>query len=172
MLQIRRATDAARWADFEAMRDGAPGRARDVARFVPSGARVLDLGAGTMALRNELQPASDYTPADLLAWDRATQVVDLNQGQFPTGEFDITIASAVLEFLHDPPTLLRRLCAAAPRLVLTYPTVEVQPNRRREFGYFNDYTSRVLAAHTEAAGWRLDDRIENANGVVFSLRRA
>lgn len=120
MLIARRATDAARWADFEAMRPGAEERARRAAPLIAAGAHVLDVGAGVMALRGALAPGCRYRPADLVAFAPETVVVDLNDGQFPDGTFDVAVLLDVVEFLHDPRATLAAAAKVASRLVMSY----------------------------------------------------
>lgn len=153
LLIARRATDAARWADFEAMGEGADARARLVASQIPAGSRVLDVGAGVMALRRLLPVGCRYQPADLLPFDPATAVADLNQGQFPAGAFDVAVIIDVLEFVHDPGAVLTRARGAAPRLLLSYrPSSGDDDGPRREVGFFNDLCCNDLLALLDDAG--------------------
>ena len=159
ILQGRRATDGARWADFESLGEGAEERARRAAALILPGSCVLDLGAGSMALREVLPPDCSYRPADLLPFDRATEIVDLNQGQFPAGSYDVVAALHVLEFLHDPGGALRRARVCAPRLVLGYHLADHGgPEERRQRGYFNVWDARTVAAILATEGWRIEER--------------
>ncbi len=169
MLLARRASDGARWADFEGMREGALTRAAGAARFVGSGARILDLGSGTMALRDALGGGVDYTPADLLPWDPTTRVVDLNQGQFPDGCYDAVALLEVIEFLHDPSFVLQRARQAAPALVLSYSASASQQHAR---GWFNAYSQEELEELLVGAGWRVHERRTCEERVFFSCSRA
>ncbi len=159
LLMARRATDAARWADFEAMAVGAEARAALVAAKITAGARVLDLGAGIMALRRLLPTGCRYRPADLLPFDAETIVVDFNQGQFPAGAYDIAVALDLLEFIHEPRAWLTRVGAAAPRLLLSYrPATGGDEAARREQGYFHDLSADDLAGLVTSAGFVVSDR--------------
>jgi hypothetical protein len=67
----------------------------------------LDLGAGALALAPHVTAAGGTcTAADLIARSAACHVIDLNQGQFPPGEYDCITLLDVLEFLHDVPAVL------------------------------------------------------------------
>ncbi len=159
MLIAHGATDAARWADFEAMRDGARSRADLAARWIEPGSRVLDIGAGVMAMRNALPPDCTHVPADLLPFDPATVVIDLNDGGFPEGAYDVVVMTDVLEFVHDLDRLLRRAADTASRLIVGYrPAGSMAVHDRRASGYFNDLTAQEFEALLDTTGWRVQDR--------------
>ena len=172
MLIAGKATDSARWAEFEAMRDGAAERARAAARLIEPGSTVLDVGAGVMALGAALPPGCRYVPADLLPFDPATRVVDLNDGGFPEGAYDVAVVLDVIEFIHDPLALLQMLGGAAPHLVISYrPAGGGTPRARRRLGYFNDFGSEEIEALLRRAGWRVGGRIDAAGLRLFDCRR-
>ncbi len=171
MLIARGATDAARWADFDALREGAPGRAAEAAPWIEPGAGVLDVGAGTMALRDAVAPDCKYVPADLLPFDPATVVIDLNDGGFPDGAHDVVVMLDVMEFVHDTDGVLRRAADAAPRLIVTYrPAGLVSVHDRRASGYFNDFTAQQFEALLDATGWRVEKRSGTASRHTYSCR--
>jgi hypothetical protein len=171
MLIGEKATDAARWADFEAMRDGAAERAALVAGWVGPGSRVLDIGAGVMALRNALPPDCVYVPADLLPFDPATVVVDLNDGGFPDGAYDVAAMLDVLEFVHDLEGLMKRAAGAAPRLIVSYrPAEAMSIHERRAYGYFNDRTAAEFEALLDTTGWRVQVRTETQGLRLYNCR--
>lgn len=171
MLMACKATEAARWADFEAMRQGAAERAALAARWIERGARVLDIGAGVMALRNALPPDCGYVPADLLPFDPATVVVDLNDGGFPKGAYDVVAMLDVLEFVHDVERLLKRAASAAPRLIASYrPAEAMSIHKRRACGYFSDYTAAEFEALLDTTGWRVQDCTEAQDLRLYDCR--
>ena len=97
LLIAGKATDASRWAEFEAMGEGAAERALLASPLIEPGSMVLDVGAGAMALREVLPAGCRYVPADLLPFDSATRVVDLNNGGFPEGSYDVAVMLDVVE---------------------------------------------------------------------------
>jgi len=160
LLIAEKATDAARWADFEAMRDGASERAAGAAGLIEPGSRVLDIGAGAMALRGALPSGCTYVPADLLPFDPETIVVDLNDGGFPDGAYDVAVLLDVLEFVHDIEGLLRRVAGVSPRLAVGYrPPGSLSVHGRRACGYVNDLSAREFETLLDATGWRVRGRI-------------
>jgi FkbM family methyltransferase len=172
LLAEVRGSDGARWADPEELYPGAEARARAAAGLVAAGSRVLDLGAGAMALAQELPPRCTYVAADLIARSDACQVVDLNQGRFPPGRYDVVAMLELLEYIHDVPALLARARESADRLVCTYRVREGEAlEARRERGWFNDYGEDEFARILAEAGWRLARRSAHDFGVMFVCGR-
>ncbi len=172
ILIARKATDAARWAEFEAMRGGAAERALTAAQLIEPGSTVLDVGAGVMALREVLPTGCHYVPADLLQFDPATRVIDLNNNGFPEGSYDVAVVLDVIEFIHDPLAFLHALGGTTSHLVISYrPADGEMPEVRRRLGYFNDFASEEIGALMQEAGWRIGNRIDAAGLRLFDCHR-
>lgn len=168
----RQATDASRWADVEALAEGAEARARLAAAEIAPGSSVLDLGAGAMALRAALPAGCGYAPADLVQFDPATHVVDLDAGDFPVGLYDVVVMLDVVEFLHRPEPALAAAGAAAPRLVVGYrPADDGDVAARRRQGFVNDFTEEAFAALLGRAGWRVARRTDGAGLRLYVCER-
>jgi len=132
-------------------------RAKAAAPLLPVKGRVLDLGAGSMRLKAALAQGIDYVAADLVPWTAVTVPVDLNQGQFPQGRFDAIALLEVLEFLHEPLTVLKTCREASDSLVLTYRLrTKEKVSARRAQGWFNDFDEKGLRRLLDEAGWRID----------------
>ncbi len=148
------ASDGIRWADPQQLEAGAVARAVAAAHYITTPTRVLDLGAGNMALARHLQPGSAYQPADIISRSENCLIADLNQAQFPEGEYGVVTLLDVLEYVHDIAALLKRCRAAAPQLVLTYRTSDTgEIGPRRNHGLLNDLTPGSLAAIVEHTGF-------------------
>ena len=65
-----------------------PFRAPLVAAVIPDGARILDLGAGSMVLKSYLKTHCTYIPADIYDRGEGCIVVDLNKYEFPDASYD------------------------------------------------------------------------------------
>ena len=168
ILLRHRATDGARWADFEGQVAGAQDRAVLAAAHITAGSHVLDLRAGTMALRACLPDGCRYQAADLLPFTPETMVVDLNQDQFPDGHWDVAVMLDVIEFLHDPAAVLRRCRTAADRLVLTYhPAEGGDSDARRAVGWFHDHRPDDFREIVESAGWTIDSEAQHGARRLF-----
>ena len=154
----RRAIDGWRWADPHNMADGAEARAALVAPHIPERSRILDLGAGLMAVGLKMRLGSSYTPVDLIRYANATVLADLNDGQFPEGGWDCALTLELLEHIHDVPALLGSIRAASGRLICLYRCIDVNFDEidRRSRGIFNDFDQAALSAMLVEAGWQID----------------
>jgi FkbM family methyltransferase len=160
LLMAARTSDGARWADPAELQSGAAERAAVIAPHLPSGVSVLDLGAGALALApHVLSLGGRYTPADLLRRSADCQAIDLNQSQFPLGNYDIVVLSCLLEYLHDVPAVLNRCRQAAGKAVVIYPArTSEDVSQRRQQGWFNDFNEAELTSPFEQAGWRIESK--------------
>ena len=158
-------SDTERWAKLESLATQLDSRAAMAARYIPAGQRVLDIGAGAMALRTQLAAGCSYFPADIVSRGPECQVVDLNKGEFPTGQYDWVTFLGVLEYVHDPVAVLARARAAAPSAVITYCTVNNgDVEVRRGMGWVNDYTRAEFEALLAGAGWMVREVAEVKRG--------
>lgn len=173
MVIAYRSSDGVRWADPDQIIQGARERAIAAAQVIPAGAAVLDLGAGAQALRSALPPGCSYMSADLIARSDACQIVDLNQGQFPGGRYDVAALLEVLEYLHDPAAVLRQCRQAAERLVLIYTPFagpDAQVIARRQRGFVNDLSAGALEAMLQQAGWQIAERHALGDALLLTCK--
>ncbi len=159
MLIEARSSDGIRWADPDQLEVGSHLRAAAAGQFIAAPARLLDLGAGNMALQGHLVPGCSYQPADLIARSERCLIADLNQVQFPAGAYDVVTLLEVLEYIHDVPSLLKRCRAAAPQLILTYePWDGGDIAWRLKRGFLGDLRSEDLAAAVHQADYVIQTR--------------
>lgn len=164
-------TDGGRWGALENLSGGAMARAEMAAKYVYGGERILDLGAGVMALPKVLPPGCDYQPHDLFQATAQTNVADLNQGQFPTGEYDIVVALEVFEFIHNLEAVLKLCANVTKRLILTYRVNVTDIPTRRSLGFVHDYDKPALTNLLKSAGWRVMEDLPGADTVLFDCER-
>jgi hypothetical protein len=158
-------SDTERWAKLESLATQWDSRAAMAARYIPAGQRVLDIGAGTMALRSQLAAGCGYFPADIVSRGADCQVVDLNKGEFPAGQYDWITFLGVLEYIHDPVPVLVRARAAASNAIITYCTMSNGDLQvRRGMGWVNDYARPEFEALLGAAGWSVREAAEVKRG--------
>lgn len=150
------ASDTLRWAQASNLKSAWRSRAAVVASLIPAGASVLDLGCGAMDLEHELADGATYLPADLVARDGRTIIVDLNGDDMPGVEADVATMLGVLEYIHRPERLLAAMAKRWPRAIITYNPTDLDQGRdRRTHGWFNDMTSAQLVSKADSAGYRL-----------------
>lgn len=166
-LILRKATDVARWAREASLASQWDARARQAADLIgPQPARVLDVGAGAMALRGFLPSGSSYIPADVVERCEGCQVADLNKQEFPPGTYDWVSFLGVLEYVHDPAWALRKAREAAPRMIVTYCTdASGDAAYRRGLGWVNDYDRPQFEDLLREAGWSIEAVVEHKRGI-------
>lgn len=158
LLKIAQTTDVGRWADPDVLKQGAEQRYNLLAQYVDPAQPLLDVGAGLMLLRQHMANPDLYTPLDLLQWDARTQIMDLNQGQYPQNAVAQIVISACLEYLHHPDQCLSQMADLSDRLYLIYDTAaDGNRGERRQRGYMNDFSYDDLLALLQKTGWSLQD---------------
>ena len=157
VIDTDRDTDYERWREL-ASTTGRwnPSRAQRVAAVIPDGARVLDLGAGSMVLKRHLKTYCTYTPADIYDRGQGCIVVDLNKYEFPDGCYDWVTMVGLIEYLKDPRWVLTRAGQAAPRIIVSYnPTNALWNFRsRRNTGWICHLSEERLIRIVQQAGFK------------------
>lgn len=141
------------WRDVEQFDEGWRVRLSAIARWVPAGTSVLDLGCGKQWLREAL-PSCRYLPVDYVARSPDTIVCDFNRGDFPAEVADVAVVSGCLEYLEDPAWFVERISRVAGRCVISYNSIEQFPDVafRRRMAWVNDLDCAALVALFERFG--------------------
>jgi methyltransferase family protein len=152
-----RGTDTSRWARMESLATQWDARAAMAAEWIPGGSRVLDVGAGAMALEAALKAGCAYQPADVVERRPGCFVVDLNRNEFPPGRYDWITFLGVLEYVHDVDRALTRARDAAPRMIVTYCTFnQGDVGVRRGMGWVNELTAPQFEQALARTGWKIE----------------
>jgi len=169
-------TDVERWADMRHLERAWDARATYAANYIPSGAVVLDLGCGRMALEEFLPADCRYIPCDLARRDERTVLCDFNAAVYPDSqaqEADLVCLLGVLEYIFDARAFLLHLGRWRHPVVMSYCAIEGVGDleQRRNLGWVNHYSHEQLADLLAEAGFTVErsDRIDNLQW-LFRLR--
>ncbi len=163
-------TDIERWSNPANLLPSWNTRARMAADFIPSGATVLDIGCGAMALERFLPPGCSYLPCDVVKRDERTTVCDLNAGQFPSAQNATHVSMlGVLEYIHDWRNLLGQLRALGLPLIFSYCATDFTAHlQRSELGWINHLSLEDLCAGVSEAGFQIQTSLRvDANQVLI-----
>jgi 2-polyprenyl-3-methyl-5-hydroxy-6-metoxy-1,4-benzoquinol methylase len=158
---------------------GLSGVERELAGRDAGPPRVLDIGCATGALLEKLRdrgwavtgveisaPQADYA--------RRTRNLDIRQlsleeNRFSPGEFDLVLASHLIEHLNDPASFVReagRILAPGGRLILTTPNIDgfqarLFRGRWRSaiFDHLYLFSKKTLSALLERAGFEVEKTV-------------
>lgn len=151
------------------------------ARLLPSGARILDVGAGPCRYRTlfahcryESQDFAQYTGSrqgsftdqDTWRYGKIDYVSDASNLPVETGSFDAVLCTEVLEHVPDPVAVVRelgRVLKPDGRLMLTAPLGSGL--HQEPFHFYGGYTPYWYARYLSEAGFT-DIHVE-ANGGFF-----
>lgn len=122
---------------------------------LPSGSRVLDLGAGDLAFRSLFPSSISYISADLVKTsEKLDFVCDAENLPFEAGSFDYVLCSAVLEHTKNPEKVLKeilRVLKDGGGLFLTVPHFHYLHGEPHDYWRFTKYGILYLA---EKAGFK------------------
>ena len=129
-----------------------------IARLIPRGSAILDVGAGTRELEKLLPPGCVYIPLDFVDRGPDTLICDLNARRlekFP--EVDIAVCSGVLEYVRDVPRLFAHLYEAADRVIASYAVDDEGDKQHRKArknnGWINAHTTAEIIQAFGGAGF-------------------
>lgn len=96
-------------------------RAKVIARWIPAGAHVLDMGCGNMLIEKYLKEPADYIPCDIAKRDERTIVCDFDKFEYPPmrGE-NLVLCLGVVNYLKHQKELLEHLCARGKSFLFTF----------------------------------------------------
>jgi len=137
-----------------------------IARFIPEGSSVLDLGAGAQTLRKHLKPGCVYQPCDIVKSSPDVLFCDFNRDIYPDPgrRFDVAVCSGLLEYVRKPRQFIPRIAAMADRLLLTYNPIQRNESKieRLAKNWVNHLSQEQLEQIFNEAGlkWKIVNRRE------------
>ncbi len=159
-LALTATPNLARWSSPQALEPAFDQRAEFAAQFIPSGARVLELNCGRMALRHFLPNGCRYQGCDLIAREPDAITCDLNAGEFPSevaGQADVIVMLGVLEQIVDVESLFTHLRSAKRDIVISYCAADLTGNcDRSALGWVNNFSFFELTMLFDRYGFRIE----------------
>jgi hypothetical protein len=159
-------SDYPRWTNLDNYEAWWDGRTEKIARLIPPTRRVIEFGAGRRQLEKRLDPTCTYVPSDLMERGSGTFVCDLNRRPLPDLSHlnvDTAIFGGVLEYIHDPESLVEWLAQHVSLCVASYACVPLGEGifqrlrdrfNRFYYGYMNSYREEDLVDLFRRAGFR------------------
>lgn len=146
-------------------------RVRLLAERVWPGAVVIDVGAGTQALRRLLDPTCLYIPVDCVPG--AVVRYDFNGVALaPDLAADVAVVSGMFEYVNDPMRALTTIHRWAPRILMSYATYDGGGLEGRvASGFLNHLTIDDLAALVNRLGMSCEPVGEWQGQALLDLRR-
>jgi Methionine biosynthesis protein MetW len=147
-----------------------------IARFIPAGSSVLDLGSGAQTLRAHLQPGCTYQPCDVVKSSPDVILCDFNRGIYPDPgrRLDYVVCSGVLEYVRKPREFLKRVPAMADTMILSYnPRMKGESKLQRLAKHWvNHLRQEALEKMLDDLGltWKIINRRE-PNEIMYSIQQ-
>ena len=147
-----------------------------IARHIPPGSSVLDLGAGAQTLRKHLAAGCSYQPCDVVQSTPDVIYCDFNRGVYPQPKspVDYIVCSGILEYIRKPKPFLSRVIALGPKTLLSYNPVFNAESKvdRLEKGWVNHLSEEQLKQMFDELRlkWTLVNRRE-PNEVLYLIER-
>jgi hypothetical protein len=169
----RRNSRNKRWLDNNSLDESWDERSSLMARHIPAGSRVVDVGAGAQALRSVLPPDCTYVPVDIVQRTPDTITCDLNREEPPALSADYLVASGLVEYINDAGRLVRWMASVAPNIVLSYEAADGESRRyRRNSGWVNDYTQGEIRELLSRNGLKVADSATWRRQTIYWLVRS
>ena len=143
-----------------------------IARLIPPGGSVTDVGAGLQNLRKLMPESTMYTPVDLIKRTTDTVVVDLNEeSPEKLPQADYGVFSGVIEYIHTPSSVLAGSRARFKFIIVTYAAARKASAAeylwRSTNGWVNHYSETDFELLLEKAGWAVLERSRWGDQIIF-----
>jgi hypothetical protein len=154
------------------------GRNETIARLIPAGSSVIDLGCGPQTLRRHLDPSCKYQPCDVIQSTPDVIFCDFNSGIYPDAKesYDYVVCSGVFEYIRNPSEFLKKNSLLGKVMILSYnPLHHVLGDskiRRLNLDWINHFTKPEVEALFDEVGlaWEILNVAANDGENIYSLR--
>jgi len=167
-------TDYARWQKNISYVPDWDERNVIIARHIPTGSTVLDLGAGAQTLRRYLKAGCLYVPCDLIKSSPDCLVCDFNDGDYPqiARQYDFSVCSGLFEYVREPLKFLRCIKSYAGTVMFSYCPWggrKIERITRLEQGWINHLTMEQLEELFRQAGYTWQRIGEWQDHLIYQL---
>ena len=151
------------------------GRNERLAKLIPNGSQVIDLGAGAQTLKQHLGRDCSYQPCDLVKSSPDCLVCDFNAGLYPekTQDYDFVVCSGVLEYIREPKEFIGRIITYGKTVIISYNLWDGKPSgkfSRLSQGWVNHLGPSDLEGYFEALGVPFE-KVDDWHGhFIYRLR--
>jgi hypothetical protein len=138
-------SDRTRWSDASELLPDWDERTRMIARLIPSGAHVIEFGAGRRLLERYLPSGCTYIPSDLVDRGQPTLVCDLNVEPRPDLrplDLDTAVFGGVLEYIQNLESLVAWVTRDVSCCIASY---ECARTRRSDWQRVQESMARARA---------------------------
>lgn len=112
-----------------------------IAKLIPPGSVVLDLGAGDLSLLRNLVRCY-YVGYDINPTSPNVQKCDFNTETPDTWKADYVVISGVLEYLNDPINFINRVVGLGDKMIVTYSPADGHTKEDRERSKWVNHLTR------------------------------
>lgn len=171
-LRNEKQSDYERWRKSEQLFEDWNERTILLATMINPGAKVIEFGAGNMAIKQALPSYCSYTASDIVKRDKQTLVCDLNDKiPFDLSKYDTAIFSGVLEYVFDIDKVFKQFPESLKNVVLSYSCSDISNENRLKNGWLSDYKKNDLENIFESHHYSISEYKEWRNQSIFSLEK-
>lgn len=165
-------SDIERWENDEELLENWNERTRLLAGMVPENARVIEFGAGNMALKKYLPKNCEYQGSDLVKRFPEIIVCDLNtEIDFSLRPYNTAVFSGVLEYVYDIEVVFEQLEKEIKTVILSYACSDISLTNRLRLGWLSDYSKEDLEGVFIRNGYEIVEYMEWKKQSVYKLNR-
>lgn len=171
-LRIEKRTDYLRWKQQNQLFEDWNERTSILASMIPSNSKVIEFGAGNMALKSLLPLGCEYTPSDIVQRNPDFVECDLNEPiTFDISNFDTAVFSGVLEYVYDIDMVFKQFPKHLKYVMLSYSCKDISSANRLENGWLSDYSKIELEKIFTKYNYQILNYSEWRKQSIFQLRR-
>ncbi len=166
-------SDTERWQNNNELHPNWNTRTAILAQYIPTGASIIEFGAGVMHLKNVVQDYVKYTPSDIVKRYEETVVCDLNQPiDLDLSIYSVAVFSGVLEYVYDINKVFQQLeSAKVSQVILSYCCSDMVLLSRAKNGWLSDYTKKELEEIFAKNHYRIQDYAEWNKQSLYNLQK-